>query len=425
MKRFASGAWRVLKGAPLALLAPVLLAAAAVFLLICDALCLLRPRRALETGTRPGTRAASIVIPNWNGRDLLEKYLPSVIASLEAHPENEIIVVDNGSEDGSAAFLRERFPQVRVLALERNLGFGGGSNAGFRAARNDIVVLLNSDMRVEPDFLAPLLDGLHGRKDLCGRLPDLFSRSRQAARRNRTHGRLVVARSAARPASRRSRHHGVCFRASMAAEVPALSTAGNFWSWAALTVCSRRFTWKTPTSATWRGNAAGKCSTSRPAWFITSIAEPSASASARPTFKRVLKKNFLLFTWKNIHDWRRLTGALLLHLGGFDVELALRRFTGEGRALRGHRAGVPAASSGSWRPARGPGRWRIFRTRRPSAGRWAGISAIRSALSPRSPILCGCFSFHHIRSFLPCMAARCLCTRRCANWPGCASCTLL
>ena len=41
----------------------------------------------------------------------------------------------------------------------KNLGFGGGSNAGFRAAKNDIVVLLNSDMRVEPDFLAPLLDG--------------------------------------------------------------------------------------------------------------------------------------------------------------------------------------------------------------------------------------------------------------------------
>jgi len=45
------------------------------------------------------------------------------------------------------------------LALERNLGFGGGSNAGFREAKNDIVVLLNNDMRAEPDFLAPLLEG--------------------------------------------------------------------------------------------------------------------------------------------------------------------------------------------------------------------------------------------------------------------------
>ena len=53
----------------------------------------------------------------------------------------------------------ENYPAVRVIALPENLGFGGGSNAGVRAAKNEIVVLLNSDMRVEPDFLAPLLAG--------------------------------------------------------------------------------------------------------------------------------------------------------------------------------------------------------------------------------------------------------------------------
>ncbi len=100
-----------------------------------------------------------MVIPNWNGRDLLAKYLPGVVEAMSGHPDNEVIVVDNGSEDGSAEFMRTHFPTVRVLALEKNLGFGGGSNAGFRAARNDIVVLLNSDMRVAPDFLQPLLDG--------------------------------------------------------------------------------------------------------------------------------------------------------------------------------------------------------------------------------------------------------------------------
>ena len=102
---------------------------------------------------------ATVVIPNWNGKDLLAKYIPSIRAALAPNPANEILVVDNGSSDGSADFLRENFPEVTVLGLPENLGFGGGSNAGFRAARNDIVVLLNSDMRVAVDFLAPLLEG--------------------------------------------------------------------------------------------------------------------------------------------------------------------------------------------------------------------------------------------------------------------------
>jgi GT2 family glycosyltransferase/glycosyltransferase involved in cell wall biosynthesis len=100
-----------------------------------------------------------VVIPNWNGKELLAKYIPSIRTALAGNPANQILVVDNGSTDGSADFLRENFPDVTVLALPENLGFGGGSNAGFRAARNDIVVLLNSDMRVAEDFLAPLLDG--------------------------------------------------------------------------------------------------------------------------------------------------------------------------------------------------------------------------------------------------------------------------
>jgi O-antigen biosynthesis protein len=141
------------------LLSPFILLLTAAALGLADLLFLIFGRKDLPAEEPACNHAASVVIPNWNGRDLLEKYLPSVVAAMAGHPDNEIIVVDNASKDGSAAYLAEHFPMVRVLALPKNLGFGGGSNVGFAAAKNDIVVLLNSDMRVERDFLRPLLSG--------------------------------------------------------------------------------------------------------------------------------------------------------------------------------------------------------------------------------------------------------------------------
>ena len=150
---------RVLRQLPMLLLSPFLILIELVALFGTDLLWKLFGRKALEPDVKARNESASVVIPNWNGKDLLEKYLPSVIAAMAGHPGNEVIVVDNGSSDGSAEFVRSRFPSVKLVALAENLGFGGGSNRGFREAGNDIVVLLNSDMRVAPDFLAPLLKG--------------------------------------------------------------------------------------------------------------------------------------------------------------------------------------------------------------------------------------------------------------------------
>ncbi|MGI8741285.1 MAG: glycosyltransferase [Bryobacteraceae bacterium] len=156
--------WRFIRSLPLLLVSPLLTLIPLLSLAILDLAAMLRRSATLQPDHRPSTHAATVVIPNWNGRDLLAKYLPSVVQALAGNPDNEIVVVDNGSSDGSAALVREQFPGVRLLALEKNLGFGGGSNTGFRAARNGIVVLLNSDMRVEPGFLQPLLDGFAGEK---------------------------------------------------------------------------------------------------------------------------------------------------------------------------------------------------------------------------------------------------------------------
>lgn len=144
---------------PLLVLSPLLVGIPMLALAATDLLWALAGRKKPPRDEKPKTHAATVVIPNWNGRDLLEKYLPSVVEALAGHPDNEVIVVENGSTDGSAEFVRKHFPTVRLLELKTNLGFGGGSNAGFRAAKNDIVVLLNSDMRVDRGFLQPLLDG--------------------------------------------------------------------------------------------------------------------------------------------------------------------------------------------------------------------------------------------------------------------------
>ena len=119
---------------------PVLLLASGLILAATDACFTIFGRKRPVPEQTAGNSCATVVIPNWNGRDLLEKYLPSVVAAMAGHPGSEIIVVDNASVDGSAEFLVRNFPGVRVIRSEENLGFGGGSNLGFHQAKNDIVV---------------------------------------------------------------------------------------------------------------------------------------------------------------------------------------------------------------------------------------------------------------------------------------------
>jgi GT2 family glycosyltransferase/glycosyltransferase involved in cell wall biosynthesis len=108
---------------------------------------------------RPDTSKASIIIPNWNGRELLEQCLPSVLEAVKSDGGgHEIIVVDNHSTDDSVRFLKANYPEVKVLELDRNMGFAGGCNAGAMASQNQIIVFLNNDMIVERGFLRPLLD---------------------------------------------------------------------------------------------------------------------------------------------------------------------------------------------------------------------------------------------------------------------------
>ncbi len=105
------------------------------------------------------TPLVSVVIPNWNGR----QFLPTCLSSLErqTYPKFEVILVDNGSTDGSASLVRQDFPWVRVMALDENLGFAAACNIGARDAAGEILVLLNNDTEAEPEWLEELVKTLH------------------------------------------------------------------------------------------------------------------------------------------------------------------------------------------------------------------------------------------------------------------------
>lgn len=93
----------------------------------------------------------SVIIPNWNGA----VHLPTCLESLRRQTWRslEVIVVDNGSVDGSLDLLAREYPEVRVLALGANRGFAGAVNAGIRAARGEFIVLLNNDTEADPHWL--------------------------------------------------------------------------------------------------------------------------------------------------------------------------------------------------------------------------------------------------------------------------------
>jgi sugar transferase (PEP-CTERM/EpsH1 system associated) len=117
-------------------------------------------RRRLPPDRAPKSGPASIIVLNWNGKSLLTEGLPSILRAVQVDGRpHEVMVVDNGSTDGSLEYLAEFFPQVRVLALNKNIGFAEGNNAGVKAARNDVVILLNNDMVVDPGFIGPLIKG--------------------------------------------------------------------------------------------------------------------------------------------------------------------------------------------------------------------------------------------------------------------------
>jgi len=174
----------------------------------CDLLARLRrPERRATTprAHRPGpSDAVSVVIPTWNGRSLLDMSIPPLLEALRrhGHPDDEIIVVDNGSDDDTLAALAGMVtaaasagpgPLLRWISLPTNEGFAGATNRGARDAKNPVVIMLNNDMVVEPDFVQPLLDAFAAEPDVFGVSCqiDFIDPSKPRWETGKVHGELV------------------------------------------------------------------------------------------------------------------------------------------------------------------------------------------------------------------------------------------
>ena len=104
-------------------------------------------------------RKATFIILNWNGKELLAESIPAVLETIETYGDDyEILIVDNGSTDGSQQFVAKTYPMVRLLALNENRGFSEANNIAARESKHDIIITLNNDAIVERNFLEHLLD---------------------------------------------------------------------------------------------------------------------------------------------------------------------------------------------------------------------------------------------------------------------------
>ena len=115
----------------------------------------------------------AIVILNWNGAEMLKKYLPSVLQY--SKDEAVVYVADNASTDDSIALLKEQFPEVRLILLEKNWGFAEGYNKALEQVDAEYYLLLNSDIEVTPGWLSPLLRFMDSHEEVAACQPKLLS----------------------------------------------------------------------------------------------------------------------------------------------------------------------------------------------------------------------------------------------------------
>jgi GT2 family glycosyltransferase len=289
-------------------------ALAVALMLLTDVLCapLRWMRRPPPSFVPPRRDSVTIQILNWDGRTLLEECLPRLREAVAlAGGGHRIVVVDNGSRDDSVALVRERFPEVHIVQLDRNYGFSEGNNRGMASAGSDIVVILNNDMVVDPHFLRPLLE------PFCD--PSVFAVTSQifladpAARREET-GRT------------RARFEGGLFYMWHEDVHPAVETIPTavFWAGGGSSAVDRRKYevlggfdtlyhpfYVEDVDLSYRAWKRGWRSLFAPESHVTHRHRASSKRFGTAFIDNTIRRNHFLFVWKNVTDIRMIAAHLV------------------------------------------------------------------------------------------------------------------
>lgn len=117
-------------------------------------------------------KKVAVVILNWNGKSMLEEYLPSVVNSLPDYAE--VILADNASTDESVAFVQQHYPQLKIIVNKTNGGFAKGYNDALASVDNEYIVLLNSDIETPSNWIEPVIDFMESNPTVGAAMPKIL-----------------------------------------------------------------------------------------------------------------------------------------------------------------------------------------------------------------------------------------------------------
>jgi len=234
----------------------------------------------------------SVVIPSFNSEKLLEKNLPALLLS-KNNPENnilEIIIVDDGSTDKTSALITSKFSQIKLIRHRKNRGFSAGVNTGVRAAKGDLILLINTDVVPEENFLASVFKHFENGKVFA---VSLHEKGFGWARGAFSDGYVQLATGGESVESHSSFYvsgeNGV-FRRSIWMELNGMDEKllSPFY-WEDIDIC-------------YRASKRGYINLWEPSAHVVHNHESTISKFSNSYIQRVKERNQLLVIWKNIHS---------------------------------------------------------------------------------------------------------------------------